>query len=250
MSSSISALWNAPGYRPCRMVKKSLSIWSEINVRENRPPTICALSTGKVTCIRASSVSGLLHELDGGAARRTGQRLNLVTARSPLPIFQYASTPAEGARACPVNELHFESPPNENDDANEAIGESLGEAECESCVRKGLSMAKLPQKPNRGLSSCTDARSTISPQSMTTFARHEQRRKAHLSLYRVFENVIEEVIRPRPFSCSTRKRRATEIDSDERLSDDEENRCDKCAQYEVVPGYRRVGQDFVDRCEQ
>ena len=45
-------------------------------------------------------------------------------------------------------------------------------------------------------------------------------------------------------------RRATEIDPDERLSDREENGCDKCAQYEVGPGYRRVGQDLVDRCEQ
>jgi hypothetical protein len=76
------------------------------------------------SCTRASSISALLHELGRGAAGGTGERLNLVTARSPLPIFQYASTHAEGTRARPTDKLHFESPPYEIDDANEAIGES------------------------------------------------------------------------------------------------------------------------------
>jgi hypothetical protein len=45
-----------------------------------------------------------------------------IAQRSEAPIFQYASTPAEGIRASPIDKLHFESPPDENDDANEAIG--------------------------------------------------------------------------------------------------------------------------------
>ena len=76
---------------------------------------------------RASSISALLYEFDCGAAGRTGECLNLITARGTLPIFQYASTPAEGTRGRPIDKLHFESPPDENDDANEAIGESLRE---------------------------------------------------------------------------------------------------------------------------